>query len=71
MRSAEEVREAIEKTSRAIDINDARGTALRKQLGRLLGEARAHPELTLEEGRQIPAKPIPRQTAYELIRAAE
>lgn len=71
MRAAQEVREAIETTSRFIEINDARGIALRKQLGRLLGEARDHPELTLEEGRQIPAKPIPRQTAYELIRAAK
>lgn len=71
MRPAEEVRGDIARVSQEIDQHDHTGGLLRKQLGRLLAEARDHPELTLEEGRQVPEEPIPRQTAYRLIRAAD
>lgn len=70
MRAARDICEAVERVSQAIKVNDARGEVLRYRLGKLLGEARDHPELTLEAARQIPEKPIPRTTANELIRGA-
>lgn len=71
MRAAEEVRRDIAATAEAIDRHKQWFVGLRQQLGRLLAEARDHPELTLEEGRQVPEEPIPRQTANRLIRAAD
>ena len=70
MRTAEEVRRDIERTTEAIAENERRAGVLRGHLGRLLAEARDHPELTLEAARQVPEKPIPRQTANRLIREA-
>lgn len=70
MRAAKEVREDIATTATELAEQDERRAELRKQLGRLLVEARDHPHLTLEEARVIPAKPIPRQTANELVKAA-
>ena len=71
MRAAEQIRLDIGATAQEISEHDERGAELRRQLGRALAEARDHPELTLEEGRQIPEKEIPRQTANRLIREAE
>lgn len=71
MRSAEQVRLDIGATAQEILEWEARGVELRRRLGSALAEARDHPELTLEEGRKIPEKEIPRQTANRLIREAE
>lgn len=70
MRSAEQVRLDIGATAQEISEHEERGAELRQRLGRALAEARDHPELTLEEGRRIPEKPIPRQTTNRLIREA-
>jgi hypothetical protein len=70
MRSAEEVRLDIGATASEIADHEAHGAKLRRRLGRTLAEARDHPELTLEEGRKVPEKEIPRQTANRLIREA-
>lgn len=68
MREANDIRADITATAEGIEANDREGVYLRKRMGALLAEARAHPELTLEAARQIPEKSIPRQTAYELMR---
>lgn len=70
MRSAEQIRLDIGATAQEMAEHDEHGAELRRRLGAALAEARDHPELTLEEGRAIPAKPIPRQTANRLIREA-
>lgn len=61
----------IQGAGAALESHKAQGERLRKRLGVLLAEARDHPELTLEEGRQAPEVPIPRQTANRLIKAAQ
>lgn len=71
MRSPDQIRLDIGATAQEIVEHDERGGDLRRQLGRALAEARDHPELTLEEARQAPEKPIPRQTANRLIREAD
>lgn len=71
VRSAEEVRGDIAASAEAIDHHEHLAGRLRRRLGRLLAEARDHPELTLEEGRKIPKQEIPRQTANRLIREAD
>lgn len=71
MRDATQIRLDIGATSQEIEEHDERGAELRRRLGKALGEARDHPEMTLEEGRRIPPKDIPRQTANRLIREAE
>jgi len=71
MRSAEHIRLDIGATASEIAEHETRGAELRKRLGSALAEARDHPELTLEEGRQIPEQSIPRQTANRLIREAD
>lgn len=68
MRSAKQVRLDIGATASEIAEHEERGAELRKRLGSALAEARDHPELTLEEGRKIPAREIPRQTANRLIK---
>lgn len=70
MRDAEQIRLDVGATAQEIIESEMRTAELRRRLGSALAEARDHPELTLEEARQIPAKPIPRQTANELIKAA-
>lgn len=70
MRSAEQIRLDIGATASEIDDHDARGAELRKRLGAALVEAKEHPELTLEEGRQVPTRTIPRQTAHRLMQEA-
>lgn len=70
MRTAQDIRDHIAAASKAIERHEQRGAELRRQLGRLLIEARDHPELTLEEGRQVPTPTIPRATANRLVRAA-
>lgn len=70
MRKAEQIRLDIGATAQEISEWEERGAELRKRLGSALAETRDHPELTLEEGRAIPEKPIPRQTAHRLIREA-
>jgi hypothetical protein len=70
MKKAEQVRLDIGATAQEISEWEATGAKLRKRLGSALAEARDHPELTLEEGRKIPPKEIPRQTANRLIREA-
>lgn len=67
MKSAAQIRLDIGATVEELKEHDAKGAELRKQLGKALTEARDHPELTLEEGRKIPEKEIPRQTANRLI----
>jgi hypothetical protein len=69
VRAAEQIRLDIGATAQEILEAEMRVVELRHRLGRALAEARGHPELTLEEARQIPEKPIPRQTAYELAQA--
>lgn len=71
MRPAEKVRGDIARVTGAIEGHKRRSGQLRKRLGHLLAEARDHPQLTLEEGRQVPEKPIPRETANRLIREAD
>jgi hypothetical protein len=71
VRTAEQIRLDIGATASEIEEHEKRGADLRRQLGRALAEARDHPELTLEEGRQIPDEAIPRQTANRLIRGAD
>lgn len=70
MRSADQIRLDIGATASEIDDHDAKGAELRKRLGSALIEARDHPELTLEEGRQVPEQTIPRQTANRLMKEA-
>lgn len=70
MRSAEDVRNDIDRTDRAIRTLEGQRRLLREHLGRLLAEARDHPDLTLEEGRQVPEKTISRTMANRLIREA-
>lgn len=70
MRPAEQIRLDIGATSQEISEWEAQGVELRKRLGRALAEARDHPELTLEEGRQVPEREILRQRANRLIREA-
>jgi len=70
MRKAEQIRLDVGATAQEIAEWEERGVELRRRLGSALAEARDHPELTLEEARAIPEKPIPRQTANRLIREA-
>lgn len=70
MRDAEQIRLDIGATAQEIIEWEERGAALRRRLGSALGEAREHPDLTLEEARKIPTRQIPRQTANELVKAA-
>lgn len=70
MRSANQIRLDIGATASEIAEHEEHGAELRRRLGAALAEARAHPELTLEEGRCIPEKEITRQTANRLIREA-
>jgi hypothetical protein len=65
-----QIRLDIGATAHEITEWEARGVELRKRLGSSLAEARDHPELTLEEGRKLPEKEIPRQSANRLIREA-
>lgn len=69
-RNAEGVRRDILATTTAIERTKHQADLLRRRLGRVLTEARDHPDLTLEEARQLPEKPIPRETANRLIREA-
>lgn len=75
MRDAGQIRLDIGATAQEISEWEAQGQRLRRRLGVALAEARDHPELTLEEGRQIPTavglREIPRQTANRLIRESE
>jgi hypothetical protein len=71
VRAAEQVRLDIGATAQEISEHEERGAKLRRRLGRALAEARDHPELTLEEGRKIPEKAIPRMSANRLIQEAE
>ena len=70
MKSAAQIRLDIGATAEELKEHDAKGAELRKRLGTALTEARDHPELTLEEGRKIPDKEIPRQTANRLVKEA-
>jgi len=70
VRAADAVRLEIGATAQELADHDDRGRQLRRRLGGALAEARDHPELTLEEARQIPGPSIPRQTANRLIREA-
>lgn len=67
MKSAAQIRLDIGATYQELIDHNAKAEALRKRLGKALTEARDHPELTLEEGRKIPEKEIPRQTANRLM----
>lgn len=67
MKSAAQIRLDIGATCQELADHAEKEAELRKRLGRALGEARDHPELTLEEGRKIPEKEIPRQTANRLL----
>lgn len=71
VRSVDQIRLDIGATASEINDHYKRGAELRRRLGGALAEARDHPALTLEEGRQIPKETIPRQTANRLIREAE
>lgn len=71
MRSAEQIRLDIGATASEINDHEERGGELRRRLGAALAEARDHPELTLEEGRQVPEEEITRQKANRLIRESE
>lgn len=71
MRDAEQIRLDIGATAQEISEWETRGGKLRRRLGRALAEAREHPELTLEAGRKIPEKAIPRETANRLIRESQ
>ena len=70
MRSADAIRLEIGATEQELHEHEERGAELRQRLGRALAEARDHPELTLEEGRQVPEREILRQRANRLIREA-
>lgn len=70
VKAAEQIRLDIGATASEIEDHEEKEAALRRRLGAALAEARDHPELTLEEGRKIPAKEIPRQTANRLMREA-
>ena len=70
MRDAAQIRLDVGATSQEIAEWEEAGAKLRKRLGSALAEARDHPELTLEEARQIPEKEIPRQTANRLVKEA-
>jgi hypothetical protein len=67
VKAAKQIRLDIGATSHELTEHAKREAELRQRLGRALAEARDHPELTLEEGRRIPPKAIPRQTANRLI----
>lgn len=71
MRAASQIRLGIGATAQELAEHEAHEVELRKRLGRALAEARDHPELTLEEGRQVPEKEIPRATANRLIQEAK
>lgn len=71
MRSADAVRLEIGATEQELHEHEQHGAELRQRLGRALAEARDHPELTLEEGRQVPEREILRQRANRLIKEAE
>jgi len=70
VRSADAVRLEIGATEQELHEHEERGAELRRRLGSALAEARDHPELTLEEGRQVPEREILRQRANRLIREA-
>lgn len=70
MRDAAQIKLDIGATAQEITEHEAAGVELRQRLGRALGEARDHPEMTLEEGRQVPEEEITRQKANRLIREA-
>ncbi len=71
MREAKQVRLDIGATAQEIADHETHREDLRRRLGGALAEARDHPEMTLEEGRKVPEKEIPRQTANRLIREAD
>ncbi|HXR30593.1 MAG TPA: hypothetical protein VN752_05590 [Solirubrobacterales bacterium] len=71
MRDAAQIRLEIGATEQELHEHEERGAELRQRLGRALAEARDHPELTLEEGRQVPEREILRQRANRLIKEAE
>ena len=70
MRKADAIRLEIGATEQELHEHEERGAELRQRLGRALAEARDHPEMTLEEGRQVPEREILRQRANRLIREA-
>lgn len=70
MRSAAQIRLDIGATEQELHEHEEHGAELRKRLGSVLAEARDHPELTLEEGRQVPEREILRTRANRLIREA-
>lgn len=67
MKSAAQIKLDVGATYEELTELSTKEAELRKRLGKALGEARDHPELTLEECRKIPPKEIPRQTANRLI----
>lgn len=71
MRKADAVRLEIGATEQELHDHEEKGAKLRQRLGAALAEARDHPEMTLEEGRQVPEREIKRQRANRLIRGAE
>lgn len=71
MKAASQIRLNIGASYQELLDHNAKAEELRKRLGRALAEARDHPELTLEEGRKIPPKDIPRMTANRLIALAK
>jgi len=70
VRKADAIRLEIGATEQELHDHEERGAELRRRLGVALAEARDHPELTLEEGRQVPEREILRQRANRLIREA-
>jgi hypothetical protein len=70
MKKADAVRLEIGATEQELHDHEQRGAELRQRLGRALIEARDHPEMTLEEGRQVPEREILRARANRLIREA-
>lgn len=70
-RSAQQIRLDVGATASEIAEHEEAGAKLRKRLGSALAEARDHPELTLEEARQIPEEEISRSTANRLMKEAE
>ena len=70
MRKADAIRLEIGATEQELHDHEEQGAKLRQRLGAALAEARDHPEMTLEEGRQVPEREILRQRAHRLIREA-
>jgi hypothetical protein len=70
VRRPDAIRLEIGATEQELRDHEQHSAALRQRLGRALAEARDHPEMTLEEGRQVPEEEITRQKANRLIREA-